>query len=149
MLNRNISQSQYDYEAYQSQSIIQNQQQHRYYSPHVSPPPAYSDMSSPSSNPYSISSRFSAGIAASSTPRNGTISINVTPNSSMTNGFAFRPSQPPPAPPPNYVGYIYIIFLFLFFYHHLFIRKEVPHYLFCYVICLLEQKFVIYYFSRN
>ncbi|XP_021956734.1 wiskott-Aldrich syndrome protein family member 2 isoform X2 [Folsomia candida] len=103
MLNRNISQSQYDYESYNHQ--VHNQSQQRYY-PHVTPPPAYSDMSSPSPNAYSISSRFSnSGIAASSTPRNGTLSINVTPSSnSMTNGYAFRPSQPPPAPPPNYVG---------------------------------------------
>lgn len=109
MLNRNISQSQFDYEAYNNQIHNQNHNssQHRYFTP----PPSYSDISSPSPNSYSITSnsRFSStGIAASSTPRNnGTISINVTPNSnnSMTNGFAFRPSQPPPAPPPNYVGY--------------------------------------------
>lgn len=120
ILNRTISQSQYDYEAYNNNQVhIQSQQQQlRYYSSsHITPPPGYSDMSSPTSNAYSSnSSRFSSGgIAASSTPRNGTISINVTPNSSMTNGFGFRPSQPPPAPPPNYVGYIHHSFCFVTF----------------------------------
>jgi hypothetical protein len=117
MLNRNISQTQYDYEAYNNQIHNQNNHsQQRYYS-HVTPPPAYSDVSSPSPNAYSINSRFSSGgIAASSTPRNGTISINVTPNSansSMNNGYGFRPSQPPPAPPPNYVGYRPFCFVLL------------------------------------
>lgn len=139
MLNRNISQSQYDYESYNHQ--VHNQSQQRYY-PHVTPPPAYSDMSSPSPNAYSISSRFSnSGIAASSTPRNGTLSINVTPSSnSMTNGYAFRPSQPPPAPPPNYVGYRPFFVLFLlcniapkppFCMHLLCPPRVISHYLLC------------------
>lgn len=111
VLNRSLSQSQYEYDAYTSQ--IYNQSQHRYNSnSHVTPPPAYSEVSSP--NAYSNNSRYSGGHTGASTPRSGSMSMNVTPNSSMTNGYGFRPSQPPPAPPPNFVGYKNYFCLLLF-----------------------------------
>lgn len=100
-LNRTHSQSHYEHDAYYS-SAQQNQAMNQRYYTHGTPPPAYSDSSTASLNAYS-NSRSSLGmISNSSTPR-GTPAGASTPNN-LSNGYGFRPSQPPPAPPPGYNG---------------------------------------------
>jgi len=90
----------YDYDAYGSHNMMHPHQ--RYYAAHGTPPPAYSDGSSPSSNSYSTP-RSNSGI---STPRGISSNYNnlAVNNNIMTNGVGSRPSQPPPAPPPVFVG---------------------------------------------
>ena len=85
---RNQLAQQRGYEAYNNvnQQHVNNQQQ-RYYPQQVnSPPPPYE---SPSSYARQNSSQRSL-------------------NQSMTNvnGYGVRPTQPPPAPPPVYSGYV-------------------------------------------